>query len=58
MFHGFLHLVILKVVLVTDLHGENILAAQRQSWARCSIRSLYVGDPTYDVLQHMLNCPD
>ena len=46
-----------KVVLVTDLHGENILAAQRESWLAVDPKP-YVGDPAYDVLQHMLNCPD
>jgi streptomycin 6-kinase len=45
-----------EVVLVTDLHGENILAAQREPWLVVDPKP-YVGDPAYDVLQHMLNCP-
>jgi streptomycin 6-kinase len=45
-----------NVVLVTDLHGENILAAQREPWLVIDPKP-YVGDPAYDVLQHMLNCP-
>ena len=44
-----------EVVLVTDLHGENILAAQREPWLVVDPKP-YVGDPAYDVLQHMLNC--
>jgi streptomycin 6-kinase len=44
-----------SVVLVTDLHGENILAAQREPWLVVDPKP-YVGDPAYDVLQHMLNC--
>ena len=45
-----------EVVLVTDPHGENILAAQREPWLVVDPKP-YVGDPAYDVLQHMLNCP-
>ena len=44
-----------EVVLVTDLHGENILAAQREPWLVVDPKPC-VGDPAYDVLQHMLNC--
>jgi streptomycin 6-kinase len=44
------------VVLVTDMHGENILAAEREPWLVVDPKP-YVGDSTYDVLQHMLNCP-
>jgi len=43
------------VLLCTDLHGENILAAQREPWLVIDPKP-YVGDPAYDVLQHMLNC--
>jgi streptomycin 6-kinase len=42
-------------VLATDLHGENILAAQREPWLVVDPKP-YVGDPAYDVSQHMLNC--
>lgn len=45
------------VLLCTDLHGGNILAARRDPWLVIDPKP-YVGDPTYDVLQHMLNCPD
>jgi streptomycin 6-kinase len=43
------------VLLCTDLHGDNILAAQRKPWLVIDPKP-YAGDPAYDVLQHMLNC--
>lgn len=43
-----------EVLLCTDLHVENILAAQREPWLVIDPKP-YVGDPTYDALQHMLN---
>jgi streptomycin 6-kinase len=42
-------------VLCTDLHAGNVLAAQREPWLVIDPKP-YVGDPCYDVLQHMLNC--
>jgi streptomycin 6-kinase len=45
-----------QVVLFTDLHGDNVLAASREPWLAIDPKP-YVGDPTYDVLQHMLNVP-
>jgi streptomycin 6-kinase len=45
------------VLLCTDLHGDNILAAQRAPWLVIDPKP-YVGDPAYDLLQHMLNCED
>jgi streptomycin 6-kinase len=44
-----------RVLLCTDLHGDNILAAQRAPWLVIDPKP-YLGDPAYDVLQHMLNC--
>ncbi|GAA5123763.1 aminoglycoside phosphotransferase family protein [Pseudonocardia adelaidensis] len=44
-------------LLVTDLHAENVLAAQREPWLIIDPKP-YVGDPAYDVLQHVLNCRD
>lgn len=44
-----------KVLLCTDLHAENVLAAEREPWLVIDPKP-YVGDPTYDALQHMLNC--
>ena len=46
-----------EVLLCTDLHAGNVLAAQREPWLVIDPKP-YVGDPTYDPLQHMLNCPD
>jgi streptomycin 6-kinase len=45
------------VLLCTDLHGDNILAARRAPWLVIDPKP-YVGDPAYDLLQHMLNCED
>jgi streptomycin 6-kinase len=43
------------VLLATDLHAENILAARREPWLAIDPKP-HVGDPAYDALQHMLNC--
>jgi streptomycin 6-kinase len=45
------------VLLATDLHAGNILAAGREPWLVIDPKP-FVGDPCYDVLQHMLNCPE
>jgi len=44
-----------EVLLCTDLHAENVLAAERESWLAIDPKP-FVGDPTYDGLQHLLNC--
>jgi streptomycin 6-kinase len=46
-----------NVLLCTDLHAENVLAAEREPWLVIDPKP-YVGDPTYDPLQHLLNCED
>jgi streptomycin 6-kinase len=46
-----------RVLLCTDLHADNILAARREPWLVIDPKP-YAGDPSYDVLQHMLNCED
>lgn len=46
-----------RVLLCTDLHAGNILAAEREPWLVIDPKP-YVGDPTYDVLQHLLNCEE
>jgi streptomycin 6-kinase len=46
-----------QVLLCTDLHADNILAARRAPWLVIDPKP-YVGDPAYDVLQHMLCCED
>jgi streptomycin 6-kinase len=43
------------VLLVTDLHAGNVLAAERESWLAIDPKP-HVGDPIYDALQHLLNC--
>ena len=45
------------VLLCTDLHSGNVLAAEREPWLVIDPKP-YVGDPTYDVLQHLMNCLD
>lgn len=44
-----------EVLLCTDLHAGNVLAADREPWLMVDPKP-YVGDPTYDPLQHLLNC--
>jgi streptomycin 6-kinase len=46
-----------QALLCTDLHAENILAARREPCLVIDAKP-YVGDPAYDVLQHMPNCED
>ncbi len=43
------------VLLCTDLHAGNVLAAEREPWLVIDPKP-YVGDPAYDVLQHLVNC--
>lgn len=45
------------VVLCTDLHAGNVLAAEREPWLAIDPKP-YVGDRAYDVLQHLLNCTE
>lgn len=44
-----------SVLLCTDLHADNILAAEREPWLVIDPKP-YVGDSAYDPLQHLLNC--
>jgi len=44
------------VLLCTDLHHGNVLAAAREPWLGIDPKP-YAGDPAYDPLQHMLNFP-
>ena len=46
-----------QVLLCTDLHADNVLAAEREPWLVIDPKP-YVGDPCYDVLQHLLNCEE
>ena len=45
------------LLLCTDLHADNVLAARREPWLGIDPKP-FVGDPTYDALQHLLNCED
>ena len=44
-----------EVLLATDLHAENVLAAEREPWLVIDPKP-YRGDAAYDALQHILNC--
>ena len=43
------------VLLGTDLHAGNVLAAEREPWLVIDPKP-FVGDPAYDVTQHLFNC--
>lgn len=44
-----------EVLLATDLHAGNVLRSQRQPWLVIAPKP-FVGDPAYDVTQHLFNC--
>ena len=44
-----------EVLLATDLHAGNVLAAQREPWLVIDPKP-FVGDPAYDATQHLFNC--
>jgi streptomycin 6-kinase len=46
-----------EVLLATDLHAGNVLRAARKPWLVIDPKP-FVGDPAYDVTQHLLNCPE
>ncbi len=46
-----------NVLLCTDLHAGNVLAAQREPWLVIDPNP-HTGDPAYDVVQHLLNCDE
>jgi streptomycin 6-kinase len=43
------------VLLATDLHAGNILGAQRELWLAIDPKP-FLGDRTYDLTQHLINC--
>jgi len=45
------------VLLRTDLHAGNVLAARREPWLVIDPKP-FVGDPASDAVQHMLNCEE
>ena len=46
-----------QVLLCTDLHAGNVLSAQRTPWLMIDPKPC-VGDPAFDVVQHLLNCTE
>jgi streptomycin 6-kinase len=44
-----------QVLLATDLHAGNILQAKRERWLVIDPKP-FLGDPAYDVTQHLFNC--
>lgn len=44
-----------EVLLATDLHAGNVLAAEREPWLVIDPKP-FVGDPAYDATQHLFNC--
>jgi streptomycin 6-kinase len=45
------------VLLCTDLHAGNVLAARREPWLMIDPKP-FLGDPAFDAVQHMLNCDE
>jgi streptomycin 6-kinase len=45
----------IEVVLATDLRAENVIRAEREPWLVIDPKP-FVGDPAYDVTQHLFNC--
>lgn len=46
-----------SVLLCTDLHAGNILAATREPWLVIDPKP-FTGDPAFDPIQHLLNCDE
>lgn len=46
-----------RVLLATDLHVGNVLAAEREPWLVIDALP-FVGDPAYDATQHLRNCQE
>jgi|SRR5579863_733540 len=44
-----------QVLLATDLHAGNVLRSEREPWLVIDPKP-FVGDPAYDVTQHLFNC--
>ena len=44
-----------EVLLATDLHAGNVLRAEREPWLVIDPKP-FVGDPAYDITQHLFNC--
>jgi len=46
-----------QVLLATDLHAGNVLAAEREPWLVIDPKP-FVGDTAYDATQHLFNCEE
>ena len=46
-----------EVLLATDLHAGNVLQSTRVPWLVIDPKP-FIGDPAYDVTQHLLNCSE
>ncbi|HEV3279097.1 MAG TPA: aminoglycoside phosphotransferase family protein [Terriglobia bacterium] len=44
-----------EVLLATDLHAGNVLRSKREPWLVIDPKP-FVGDPAYDLTQHLFNC--
>ncbi len=44
-----------EVLLATDLHAGNVLRSKRLPWLVIDPKP-FIGDPAYDVTQHLFNC--
>jgi streptomycin 6-kinase len=44
-----------EVLLATDLHAGNVLRSEREPWLVIDPKP-FIGDPAYDVTQHLFNC--
>ena len=47
----------MEVTLATDLHAGNVLHAEREPWVVIDPKP-FIGDPAYDLTQHLFNCPE
>ena len=46
-----------EVLLATDLHAGNVLRSKRLPWVVIDPKP-FIGDPAYDVTQHLFNCSE
>jgi streptomycin 6-kinase len=44
-----------ETLLATDMHAGNVLSSEREPWLVIDPKP-FVGDPAYDVTQHLFNC--
>ncbi|MGA8597950.1 MAG: aminoglycoside phosphotransferase family protein [Bryobacteraceae bacterium] len=54
-FKELLRITATEVLLATDLHAGNILQAEREPWLVIDPKP-FVGNPAYDLTQHLFNC--